>query len=243
MIEKDTPEFDDKFYGRRSGRPIKPSQRKLLDELLPQLQITNEQIASLSSNMDFPSLLQHFNFLGSPNELWLEIGFGGGEHLAAQAEQNPNVAFIGCEPFINGISSLLKHIKHKNLQNIRILPDDCRPFLKALPKEIFSKIFLLFSDPWPKRRHHDRRVINPDNLDLFSSLMKKNAELRVATDDPSLIKWSFEHLQAHPDFTWANPDPTDHQKRPMDWPPTRYEEKALCQGRKPFYFSYLKKTS
>lgn len=231
----------ERFYGRRLGRPLKPSQKRGLEEVLPGIQITDQILDELKDCKDLKSTLKTLNFSPTTKGLCLEIGFGGGEHLAAQAAQNPDIAFIGCEPFLNGICSLLKHCEEQSLKNIRILPDDCRPLLKALPDNCLRQVFLLFSDPWPKTRHHKRRVLNEENLDSFSRLLKKDGELRVATDDPSLIAWSFTHLEADQNFEWANPDPKDHTIRPEGWPATRYEQKAIKQGRQPKYYSYINK--
>lgn len=227
------------FYGRRHGRPLSPKRKETVDRLMP--------LYCLDLDKDLaPDSLDPRSFFGPEiTEIWLEIGFGGGEHLAWQAEHNPHVGIIGCEPFMNGVSSLLRHIDEKKLQNVRILGDDARPLLNALKSESLNRAFVLFADPWPKKRHAFRRFIGPDNLPKLSRLLKDGAELRLASDDPQLIAWELEHTIRHPDFDWSATTPQDWRVRPDDWPATRYEQKAIKQGRVPVFmtFNRLKRNS
>jgi tRNA (guanine-N7-)-methyltransferase len=179
-------------------------------------------------------------FAEPKREIWMEIGFGAGEHLAWQAERNPEVGFIGCEPYINGVASLLRHAADKDLVNIRILPDDVRPFLERLPDGCLARIFVLFPDPWPKRRHADRRIVQYETLEKFNRILKPGGELRLATDDPGYIRWMLARATGRTDLRWTARRPADWRERPADWPQTRYEAKAIAEGRAPAFLRFLK---
>ena len=158
--------------------------------------------------------------------VWLEVGFGAGEHLVWQAKEHPDVGLIGCEPYINGVAKCLAHIEREGVSNVRLFTDDARLVMAALPDQSLSRAFVLFPDPWPKSRHHKRRFVQRDNLDILARLMKPGAELRLATDDPSYLPWMVEHACTHPAFEWLAERPPTGATRPADWPPTRYETEA-----------------
>tara|TARA_Y100000588_G_scaffold294535_1_gene314486 strand:- start:219 stop:845 length:627 start_codon:yes stop_codon:yes gene_type:complete len=179
-------------------------------------------------------------FSPPPLETWLEIGFGAGEHMAWQAKNNPNIGIIGCEPFINGIASLLRHSSDQQLSNIRILADDARPFLPKIPDECISRLFILFPDPWPKKKHQDRRIIQNSVLTEFHRILKPGGKLRVATDHQFYLRWILIHFNNHSGFLWTAQTPKDWRSRAIDWPQTRYELKALSAGRKPIFLEYKK---
>jgi len=170
--------------------------------------------------------------------LWLEIGFGAGEHLAWQAAAHPEVLLVGCEVYRNGIAALLAQIEGRDLSNIRLWAEDARDLIDRLPDRSVARVFLLFPDPWPKSRHAERRFIGPANLDSLARIMLPGAELRVATDDPTYLAWTLEHLPAHPEFRWAAGAEAEQHQRPADWPATRYEQKALREGRPPAYLRF-----
>jgi tRNA (guanine-N7-)-methyltransferase len=174
-------------------------------------------------------------FDGGPREIWLEIGFGGGEHLAAQAAAHRDIGMIGCEVFENGIAKLLGGIARQDLANIRILTDDARLLLAALPPASIARVFILFPDPWPKQRHHKRRIVTGPTLDTLAALMTDGAELRLATDDVDYLGWMLARVPVHPAFTWLAQGPADWRSRPADWPATRYEAKAIAAGRRPYF--------
>ncbi len=182
-------------------------------------------------------------FATPPAAVWLEIGFGGGEHLAAQAEHHPEIGFIGCEVFENGIARLLGDIARRDLGNIRIFADDARALLDCLVPASIGRVFILFPDPWPKLRHHKRRLVAPATLDRLASVMQPGAELRLATDDRGYLLWMLEHLTAHPDFVWTARTAADWRERPPDWPATRYEEKARAAGRTPVFLRFVRRAS
>jgi tRNA (guanine-N7-)-methyltransferase len=217
------------LYGRRRGRPLRAGQHERRTTLLPRLSFELPE----SGRLDPAGL-----FAASVREVWLEIGFGGGEHLAELAERHPEIGFIGCEVFENGIVKLLGEIERRRLANIRLYPDDARPLLATLPPRSIGRVFVLFPDPWPKARHHKRRLIVPATLDRLADIMTDGAELRLATDDPSYLTWMLERATAHPEFSWMARGPTDWRQRPIDWPATRYEEKARRAGRVPAFLRF-----
>ena len=217
-----TSQDDIRFYGRRRGHKLRPGRQSLVDELLPQIRVAPPSDGgALDPAALFPPEIA---------DLWLEIGFGAGEHLAAQAEAHPDIGFIGCEPFLNGVSSLLRHIDARGLDNIRIRDDDARPLLAVLPEACIGRAFTLFLDPWPKKRHNRRRFVGPENLDVLARLLKDGAELRFASDHMDYVRWALFHLSRHPDFVWTARRPQDWRDRPRDGFATRYETKALGKG-------------
>lgn len=221
------------LYGRRHGRPLRKHRQAVMETLLPQMK--------LSAPADGDKLDPASLFTQPKRDLWFEVGFGGGEHLAWQAQQHPDVGFIGCEPFVNGVSSLLKHLEEGGQDNVRVVPDDARPILDALPDASVGRAFVLFPDPWPKARHAFRRFIGPANLPRLSRVLKDGAELRIASDDPQLQRWMLEHVWRHPDFEWMAKEAKDWRTRPDDWPQTRYEKKALEAGRVPMFLRFVRK--
>jgi tRNA (guanine-N7-)-methyltransferase len=214
------------LYGRRRGRPLHRGQQGLIDTLLPRLAISLPHTGMLD-----PGAL----FNPRPSEIWLDIGFGGGEHLATQAAAHRDIGMIGCEVFENGIAKLLGEIDRRDLANIRILTDDARLLLAALPQASIDRVFILFPDPWPKQRHHKRRIVAGETLDVLAALMKDGAELRLATDDVDYLGWMLERVPVHPAFAWLAEGRSDWRIRPSDWPATRYEAKALAAGRRPYF--------
>ena len=173
-----------------------------------------------------------------PDQVWLEIGFGAGEHLAAQAKAHPQTGFIGCEPFINGVAKLLTSIQTYNLKNIRICDDDARPLLDVMDDRSIDRAFILFSDPWPKKRHHKRRFIIEENLNRLARVLKDNAELRFASDHYGFVSWALEQFINHPAFSWNASSIRDWRIPPQDWVATRYEEKALARRVRPTYLLF-----
>ncbi len=216
-----------RLYGRRHGKKLRPRRQALIDELLPRLRINPQ------AGLDPATLFDH-----KPSVVWLEVGFGGGEHLAAQARLRPDVGLIGCEPFINGLAGLCALIDDHKLTNIRVHDDDARLLMDCVRNASIGRLFLLFPDPWPKSRHHKRRFINAESLDACARILTDGAELRLATDDMSYCRWMLEHLQPHDAFTWTARGPGDWRQRSDDWPETRYETKARDQGRPPAFLRY-----
>ena len=228
------------LHGRRRGKKLRAGQQSLLDTLLPRLAVAlpaepivtpDNEVAESSAKID---LAQAFGGTLPADGVWLEVGFGAGEHLVWQAEHHPSVGLIGCEPYVNGVAKCLAHIERTGVSNVRLFTDDARFVMQALPPQSLSRAFVLFPDPWPKTRHHKRRFVQRSNLDVLARLMKQGAELRLATDDPSYLPWMVEHACRHPDFEWLAESPADWRGRPADWPATRYEQKMLA-GHKPVF--------
>jgi len=217
-------EFPKRHFGRRKGWKLRPHQAGLVEGLFPQLELCLEHGKAPGT------------YFGPPRaEIWLEIGFGGGEHLAAQAVRHPQTGLLGAEPFVAGMAKLLSRIADAGLTNVRLYAEDARDILTALPDASLARVFILFPDPWPKARHHKRRLIQMDFLDAIARVLSPGGELRFASDDPGYVSWALERFMAHPAFRWTAEGPEDWRDRPADWVPTRYEAKALAAGRTPAY--------
>lgn len=222
-----------RLYGRRKGKRLRPGQERLLRTLLPSLAVA---LPATGESLD-PARL----FDPRPQAVWLEIGFGGGEHLAALARPHPELGFIGCEPFVNGVVKLLAEVERGRLDHVRIYPDDARPLLEGLAPASIGCIAALFPDPWPKQRHHKRRLVQDETIELFARALADGAELRLATDDADYASWIIEHMAAHSAFEGPAGGPGGLPTRPADWPPTRYEAKALRRGARPVYLLYRRR--
>ena len=219
---------DRRVYGRRKGHDLTPRRQALVENLLPGLRPAVRTDGRIDLKGPAPGR----------DRLWLEIGFGGGEHLAWQARANPGVTLIGAEPYLNGVASLLATVEDEGLANVRIIDDDVRPFLEGLPEASLERIFVLFPDPWPKARHHKRRMVSAWSVDRFADLLADGGELRLATDIMDYARWMMAHVWPHPAFRWTAQGPAGWRGRPADWPATRYEAKALQAGRTPVYLSF-----
>jgi tRNA (guanine-N7-)-methyltransferase len=171
-------------------------------------------------------------------DVWLEIGFGGGEHLIQAATRHPDIGFIGCEPFVNGLAKALARIDELRLDNIRIHDGDAADVLDRLAPASLGRVYLLYPDPWPKRRHWKRRFVSASNLARLARVMRPGAELRFATDWADYAAWTLVHVRRHPAFRW-DAERADDWRRPWDsWQGTRYEAKAVAEGRRPVYLTF-----
>ncbi len=179
-------------------------------------------------------------FPKSAEDLWMEIGFGGGEHLVAQATRHPNIGFIGCEPYVNGVAALLAAINDKALTNIRVFDDDVRQLMPVMPAACLGRLYILFSDPWPKVRHHRRRMTVESNLCSFARLLRPGAELWFASDQTEFAAWTLERMLRDRRFTWVARRADDWRLPPRGWIETRYEQKARAQGLKPVYLNFMR---
>ena len=216
-------------YGRRKGRKLRPSRQGLMETLLPNILIALQDGA-----------LNPAQIFSQQKIFWLEIGFGAGEHIAHQAQQNPNVGIIGCEPYINGIAGMLSKIEAEKIDNIRVYSHDARFLIERLPDASIERAFILYPDPWPKTRHHRRRLVQTKFLTEMARILKPGAELRLATDDEDYGTWMLAHLLAHPDFKWTAKNAEDWLNPPPDWIRTRYEQKAVTAGRAPTYLNFVR---
>ncbi|MFU8862929.1 MAG: tRNA (guanosine(46)-N7)-methyltransferase TrmB [Rhodobacterales bacterium] len=223
------------FYGRFKGKTLRDRQYKLLDEDLDAL---SPGPVGWEENPDRVPL--DLGALFGGRDLWLEIGFGAGEHMVHQAAENPDVGIIGCEPFLNGVAMALGKIRKATVQNIRIHPGDVRNLFDVLPQASVARAFVLYPDPWPKKRHHRRRFVTPEHLEPLAEVLKPGAIFRVATDIPDYVRQSLEEVP-RAGFDWLAERPEDWRQPWSDWISTRYEQKALREGRVPHYLTFRKR--
>jgi tRNA (guanine-N7-)-methyltransferase len=174
-------------------------------------------------------------------ELWLEIGFGGGEHLLSRAAENPEVGFIGCEPFVNGVAKLLAGVEARGLDNVRVHMDDATALIETAPDAAFSRIYLLYPDPWPKRRQQKRRFVSEDTVAAFARVLRPGGELRFATDIDDYAGWTLRRFLASPLFAWEATGADDWRRPWAAWTPTRYEDKARAAGRGSAYLTFRRR--
>lgn len=218
-----------RLYGRSKGKALRPGQTRLMDERLPQLLLDLSTPAPLSAEALFAAPMR---------ELRLEIGFGGGEHLVAAAARDPDVGFIGCEPFVNGMARLLARITAQGLANIRLHQGDAIEVVDRLPDASLSRVYLFYPDPWPKRRHRKRRIVSAPTLAKLARVMAPGAQLRFATDIDDYAGWTLARLGASPDFVWTATRAQDWLVPWDGWTQTKYEAKAMAAGRKPVYLTF-----
>jgi tRNA (guanine-N7-)-methyltransferase len=222
-----------KLHGRRHGKRLRPRQVRLIEELLPRLRV--EGVAR-ADNPDRVPLAPEALF-GDARPRWLEIGFGGGEHLVAAAAAHPEVGLVGCEPFVNGIAMALGRIAAAGLGNVRLHPGDARDLIELLPEGALARVFLLYPDPWPKARHAPRRFASAENLAALARAMALGAELRIATDMAFYVEHALAAVAATPGFRVVERDMSVPWP---EWPGTRYEAKALRAGRRPSYLTMVR---
>ena len=223
-----------RVYGRRLGHRLRPGRQALLERALPglRLDLPDDERARIDLSGLFPA---------SVRELWLEIGFGAGEHLARQLRDNPAVGMIGCEPYVQGVAGLLSRLEVDGTgERVRIFPDDGRLLLHHLPDACIGRLFVLFPDPWPKKRHHKRRLIDAGTLAAFARVLADGAEFRWASDDRDYVDWTSERVAANGAFVLSGNGPGDGRARPADWPETRYEQKARAAGRAPVFLRFVR---
>ncbi len=234
-----------KFFGRRKGRVVRKAKSFLLETMLPQIRVCKQE--------DFD---KNKLFKNGAEKLCLEIGFGDGQHIFGQAKNNPNNGYIGVEVFQNGVANLLSLIsgvkEGDNLpeeidalsfevNNIRVYDDDVRKLFQKIPDDFFDKVFLLFPDPWPKKKHASRRFVNESNLKEIARVLKSGGLFRVATDHPVYKRHVLRTMHECSDFLWSAKCGDDWRKEPADWVKTKYQQKAIREGRRPVWFDYIRK--
>jgi tRNA (guanine-N7-)-methyltransferase len=232
MLDDDKPDVRRGFFGRRKGHRLRSRQAGLIETLLPRL--------ALDVNAPPPEKLTPV-FPLPVEDIRLEIGFGGGEYLIAQAEAHPHTGFIGCEPFVNGMAKALAAIDARALANIRLHLGDAVPLLDWLPSASVGRIDLVYPDPWPKRRHWKRRFVQEQTIVDMARVLRPGGEFRFVSDIPDYAAWTLARLLRSPDFTWTA-ERADDWRRP--WPGfvgTRYEAKAVREGRAPCYLAFRRK--
>lgn len=237
MFTEDKPHF----YGRRQGRRLRKAKSTLMDSFLAKIKINPQ------NPLDFPFV---------PENICLEIGFGDGDHLAGHSANNTNNAYIGAEVFKNGIANLLSlmtgikqndeidgeiNLLPNRSDNVRVWDDDIRLLFPLIPDGSLDKVFLLFPDPWPKKRHAPRRFINPDNLKVLARIIKPGGILRVATDHKIYKSWTLRKMHECSDFEWTATCGNDWKHEPQDWVQTKYQRKAIREGRKPVFLDFVRK--
>ena len=224
-----------RLYGRAKGKPLRQGQQALVDRLLPQIAVPGDGPVTAAA------------LFGQDCPLHFEIGFGGGEHIAARADMLPDHGFVGAEPFLNGVAQALVHIdgdggRHPPLRNVRIHHGDALDVLRRVPDGSLSFLYLLHPDPWPKARHAKRRMMNDGPVALFAAKLRPGGEFRFGTDHPIYLRHALMVMQRHTDwFEWLAGAAKDFQTRPGGWPQTRYEAKARAQGHEVWYFRFRRK--
>ncbi|MXQ08879.1 tRNA (guanosine(46)-N7)-methyltransferase TrmB [Alphaproteobacteria bacterium GH1-50] len=219
------------FYGRTKGKTLKDSHKRYLEDLAT----VGLGGVDWEENPERTSLDLAGVFGDRP--VWLEVGFGAGEHLVHQAVQNPDVGIIGAEPFVNGVATCLGKMRRAGVQNVRLHPGDARDLFDVLPGESISRAFLLYPDPWPKARHHRRRFVTPEHLEPLHRILKPGAVFRVATDIPDYVRQTMEEVPKA-GFRWLAESAADWRAPWADWTRTRYEAKAVREGRTPHYMTF-----
>lgn len=219
--DEDDREHELRSYGRRRGRKPSARQAALLSGMLPRVAVDPQSLPTAVAT-------------------WLEIGFGGGEHLLEQARRNPKALVIGCEPYEDGVIKVLTAVESEGLKNIRVHMGDVRDVLRQLAPGSLDRAFVLFPDPWPKRKHRKRRLVNSSLLDLLARALKPGAELRIATDIGDYARTMLEAFRLEPRFIWQAESPDDWRLQPVDWVETKYESKAAEAGRRRYYFRFLR---
>ncbi len=223
------PEHSDAFlssFGRRKGRRLLPRKQDLMETLLPSISLDPTQ---------------GFTPFDDARPLHLEIGFGAGEHLAARAASQPDVGFIGCEPFINGVAKLLVKIAERELTNIRLFTDDVRLLLPCIPDGAIEQVYILFPDPWPKLRHHKRRLVSHTLLAELARIQPVGGKLLLATDHVDYSRWMLSHIQSSPHYEWTAECAADWKTPPQGWVATKYQTKTTKEGREPVFIHCVKK--
>ncbi|RFB77938.1 tRNA (guanosine(46)-N7)-methyltransferase TrmB [Methylovirgula sp. 4M-Z18] len=231
MSEEPSAPLRSTLHGRRKGKPLRRHQTQLMADLLPQVAVP------VAAPIADPATL----FPPHVTDLWLEIGFGGGEHLGLEAARHPHTGFFGCEPFVNGVAKALALIEEHDLDNIRLHPGDAGELIDALPDASLSGIYILYPDPWPKRRQRKRRFVSDDMLRRLARVLKPGCELRFATDIDDYAGWVLARIQRSADFVWLAQSAQDWLQPWPHWQSTRYEEKARREGRASAYLTFVRR--
>jgi len=226
MFYRDKKQF--RTFGRAKGKPLSPAQTALMDIEFPKIDFGEAVAAQKNPIADIEG------------PVWLEIGFGGAEHLLFQAEQNPEVTLLGVEPFLNGVVKAVSGITQNGLSNIRLHRGDARDVLKLLPDASLERVFVLFPDPWHKARHNKRRIINMEFLEDLHRVIKPGGTFRFGSDIIHYVDWTLTRVKRHGGFDWPATVQEQWRIRPDDWPSTRYLEKAIREGRSGHFFEFIR---
>ncbi|MTH99726.1 tRNA (guanosine(46)-N7)-methyltransferase TrmB [Roseibium sp. RKSG952] len=224
-----TDRYEGSFFGRRKGKPLTPRRAALMEEALPELKLDLGKPAPA----DLVSL-----FSVPVRAVWIEVGFGGGEHLLHRARENPDIGIIGVEPFVGSMAKTVSAVVKEGIRNIRLYDDDAVNVLDWLPPSSIDLAYQLYPDPWPKKRHWKRRFVNEQNLTRYARVLRPGGEFRFASDIDTYVDWTLQHCRDHPGFDWTAETASDWQSPWANWPSTRYEAKALREGRVPRYLTF-----
>ena len=219
------------FFGRRHGKPLRPHQSNLFEDLLPRLKLD----LNTTAPQDLRSL-----FEAQMENVRMEIGFGGGEHLHNETGRYPETGFIGVEPFVNGMAKMLAALDEAPRSNLRLYDEDATAVLDWLPDASLVGIDLFYPDPWHKRRHWKRRFVSDENLDRFARVLKPGGRFRFASDIEHYVNWTLQHCRRHDAFEWQAEGPSDWNDAYEGWPGTRYEAKAFREGRRAAYLTFIR---
>lgn len=238
-------------YGRRGGRVIKKGKREALEEGLPRYQIKLEDYIAHHDDEDgrccgrmeeHSHLIHPQNFFSEEKkEIWLEVGFGSGEHIIHRAKENPKIGLIGCEVYKHGVAECVKEIENNKLENVRIFTDDARILLDAIDTKSLDRVFVLFPDPWPKKRHHKRRIINHQMFDILFRIMKLGAVLHIATDHPEYARWIMVNAATQNNFELQINSKSDWETPPEGHIQTRYQQKNKAKSERPIFLNFKRK--
>jgi tRNA (guanine-N7-)-methyltransferase len=220
------------FYGRRKGHPLRKGQAHVIRDVLPQLSLDLAKPAPADLRTLFPQSMSYVR---------LEIGFGGGENLLHEARANPGVGFIGCDVYLNGVAKFVAMLAEEKLENVRVHHGDAQPLLDWLPETSLERLDILYPDPWPKRRHWKRRFISDERVKKIARVIRKSGSVRFATDIPHYAEWALVRFLRSGAFEWTAERAEDWLKPWPGFPGTRYEAKAMREGRKPGYFSFIRR--
>ena len=230
MAEGHPERSTEAFFGRRRGKRLRPQQMAAVENLLPHLKL---DLSSRPAKLDVL-------FRAPVRDVRLEIGFGGGEHLLNEVRRHPDSGFIGVEPFVNGMAKLVAALEGEDPANLRLYDDDATQLLDWLPDAAISRIDLFYPDPWPKKRHWKRRFVSKTNLDRFARVLCPGGQFRFASDIEHYVNWTLLACRAHPNFGWAANSAEDWRLPYEGWPGTRYEAKAIREGRRPAYLTFIR---
>jgi tRNA (guanine-N7-)-methyltransferase len=223
-----------RLYGRKSGRPLRIERQTAYDDLMPMKSITHDFLSE-NANQDPQGLFQ------SPkSSIWMEIGFGNGDHLYDLMSRHHDVGFMGVEPYLNGMAHFLKLAQDTDAE-YRVLQDDALLLVRSLKEDCLERLYILNPDPWPKARHHKRRIVNPENLDQYARILKSGGRLIMTTDVEELAEWMRDHALNHPDFMWEEKSCENWEIPPAGWVETRYEKKGKAAGRTQRYMIFIRK--
>ena len=224
-----TERYEGSFFGRRVGKPLSPRREALLQREMPRLALDLTNVA--------PADIREL-FEADVESVCLEVGFGGGEHLLHRARSNPDVGYIGIEPFVGSMAKAVNAVVEEELKNVRLFDDDAVKVLDWLPVASLDLAYQLYPDPWPKKRHWKRRFINQNNLDRYARALKPCSEFRFASDIDTYIDWTLRHCRDHSSFEWLAETASDWKEPWQGWPGTRYERKAIREGRIGRYLTF-----